>query len=790
MGSTAHRAFCSTVSRLGLVALAAISADPLLAQSGAATSQTTTAPPASDQPAVSADQMAEITVTARKVGENIVNVPISITALSSKDLNDRGVVNLEGLNDFSPGLHYQNTSINRNDRGFVTTVIRGINPSSDMPNRQAVTIFVDGTPVPGGAIAGMSDVEHVEVVNGPQSAYFGRSTFAGAINFITRTPGFTFGGDGYVDYSSYGTIDVSAGFEGPLIADKLAVRISGRHYSTDGDYQNVGYTGRLGARETNSASITMLLKPIEDLSIRGYFTLWEDKDGPPAQSVYGGTGNFNCAANRNAPNTLNYYCGGIGTSNPATLSQNVAFNARQNGIGDNDPVLPDYQSGIGLTRHAYQAHVTFDYHLGDFTISGTGAHNQNNFALITDTYNLPPQTNGFYSTVYVPYRQKNNFGELRVSSPQNKPLRFLVGASYFTEDIIFDQHLTTPAFDFFISPKTLFTSKTKGIYGSATWDIVHNLTLSGEARYQWDDIGQTGFTATGVSPSQTFKSFNPRVILSYHPSHDVEVYASYAKGTRPGSFNAALYSLPTAALNQVLANYTVPLAVPEEKITMYEGGVKGEFFDHRLRLLTAVYYGEWRGRQTTQSFYYFPSPTSTVQTATTGNIGGSSVNLWGVEAQATVRVTKEFTLDGSFDYAATDILVTNCVDCSTFLAPGTSLKGNTIPRYPVFSGSASATYRRPVFDDWTGFLRADYIYTGKQYDTEANLAWTKPNNRVNLRVGIEKKRLSIQLYGENVFNSKVPTNVIRFGSPLDNSSRLVVAAPLKASAGVRVSVKY
>ncbi|HLU92119.1 MAG TPA: TonB-dependent receptor plug domain-containing protein, partial [Pedomonas sp.] len=127
----------------------------------------------------------EIIVTARKRGESLVDVPVAITAMTGDALASRGVQGLNELNSFVPGLRYQNSAANRNDRSFTTITMRGMYPG-DSPNRQAVTIFVDGVAIPGGSTSGLTDIERVEVVKGPQSANFGRATFGGAINFITR----------------------------------------------------------------------------------------------------------------------------------------------------------------------------------------------------------------------------------------------------------------------------------------------------------------------------------------------------------------------------------------------------------------------------------------------------------------------------------------------------------------------------------------------------------------------------------------------------------------------------
>ena len=88
-------------------------------------------------------------------------------------------------------------------------------------------------------------------------------------------------------------------------------------------------------------------------------------------------------------------------------------------------------------------------------------------------------------------------------------------------------------------------------------------------------------------------------------------YASIARGTRPGVFNSNFTALSAFAQSQVSAQVSVPIAVPEEELATYEIGIKGDFLERRLRLLSAIYYGEWRDRQINQNIPYLATPGAT-----------------------------------------------------------------------------------------------------------------------------------------------------------------------------------
>ncbi|MFO1426170.1 MAG: TonB-dependent receptor plug domain-containing protein [Steroidobacteraceae bacterium] len=140
------------------------------------------------------EQLEEVTVTARKTEESVLSVPLAVTAISAEAIEKRGIKDITDVATYTPSFRFQNQAVGRNDRGFKQYVIRGMVPNSALATRQAATLFVDGAPAAGGNVSGLTDIERVEVVKGPQSAFFGRSTFAGAINFVTRAPGYEWKG--------------------------------------------------------------------------------------------------------------------------------------------------------------------------------------------------------------------------------------------------------------------------------------------------------------------------------------------------------------------------------------------------------------------------------------------------------------------------------------------------------------------------------------------------------------------------------------------------------------------
>ncbi len=736
----------------------------------------------------------EVVVTARKQTETVISVPVAVTALTAEAIEDRGITDYNSLQDFTPAFKAGKQSTNRNDRGYQVFVMRGMNPGSDLPSRTGTSVFVDGVPIGNGATAGLTDVERLEVVAGPQSAYYGRSTFSGAVNFITRPPGFEFKQNLEFTYGRFNTTELKAGVEGPIIPDMLAGRLSGRYYKTDGQYKNFGYTGNLGSEETKSITGSLYFTPTSSTKIRAQGTTWTDEDGAPAVGQLYAV-DYNCRT-PTAGAANNYICGAVGSVPANRITQQTQVPANVFDILNRSATVntDDLFNNIGLHRRAYEFHSSATQGLpAGYTLDANFSFFSSRMTFLTDTAirdgrGTPNPNFGVIAGV-VPYFSRtalgqsyfqDTSGEVRVSSPQTQRLTWLVGINgYRAREWRVTNAFGNAGFALTV-PRGVDGNNTVGVFGAASFKFTDAISLSVEGRRQSDEIQQRT-PASNLAFKATFTSFTPRVILSYNPNPNLNIYASYAEGSRPGTFNSSLFALPAAAQAQVQAQLTVPVAVDEEKVAMYEVGVKGNFLDRRLRILSAFYSGEWTGRQVSQRFTYF---NPTVQQATVV-IGGSEVKVYGVELEASFRATPELTLEGTFDFAGTKIDKT--IDLISLQLLGTSNPvGNRLPRYPVTSGSLSVAYEREVRPGMNGFARIDYLYSGKQFDSEANLTWTAPSNRINLRAGVDREQYRIELFGLNVLDDDAPMNLTRSTDTYTGANTIALSPPDRATYGIRV----
>jgi iron complex outermembrane receptor protein len=173
------------------------------------------------------------------------------------------------------------------------------------------------------------------------------------------------------------------------------------------------------------------------------------------------------------------------------------------------------------------------------------------------------------------------------------------------------------------------------------------------------------------------------------------------------------------------------------------------------------------------------------------------VQLKGIEAEAALLVTTGLTLESTFSISDTKIKRTGCTDCTALIGNANPV-GNQLPSYPKYAGTASATYEHEVGDGIMGFIRGDMIYTGKQYDTEANLSYTGAAAVVNARIGAEFQKYKIEFFIRNLLNNDTATSLARGSQSIYNTNGTIartangitVSLPEPATYGMKVSAKF
>ena len=217
-----------------------------------------------------AQSLDEITVTARKTEENLQDVPLAITAIGSEQIDRLGVKDLNSL-------AMQDTSV-QFDQGFnpsdTRITIRGLSPTRGRPN---AAVLVDGIDIGSEAVSNaggsllidprLMDVERIEIVKGPQSALYGRTAFAGAIQYVTKDPDDTLNGEMFVDVNAEGDKSIRASGSIP-ITDTMGIRLNGLGWKNDGYYRNIATGDYVGGGEGLGSALTLVWEPKDEMKFK------------------------------------------------------------------------------------------------------------------------------------------------------------------------------------------------------------------------------------------------------------------------------------------------------------------------------------------------------------------------------------------------------------------------------------------------------------------------------------------------------------------------------------------
>jgi iron complex outermembrane receptor protein len=738
----------------------------------------------------------EVIVTSRKREESLMDIPVAVTAFSAEDIQNMGLEELPDLVSHTPGFHYAENSVGRGGRFNRRLIFRGMNPRTDRQTRQAATVFIDGAPTIGSEIGSTDNYERIEIIKGPQSAYFGRQTFSGAINAITKTPGNEFGGQISAEAGSWGRSDFGLQLEGAIVADKLLFRVSGRKNSTDGEYVNAGDPNtRLGAESTTDAGLSLFFTPNDSFSAKLRVRRWEDDDGPSVAIAVNQVDHgdiANCSPGGSAgnlwagavwpcgvvPNVGRQWVGMDTTITPAIAAMFHGPNIRDNLIFSGVPW------GFGLERNAEENSLVMDYEFGNgMVISSITAKHKNEYASFEDfdrrvtadagtclPLAIDPTLTSCSGDSYSLSLTGNEtfFQELRLTSSSEDRFRWAVGVSYSDVDA-FTQGASKLGSGFSTGGVNLgnvsnFQPQTSAIFGSIGYDFTDQLTLSVEARYQEDKVVEG--TVGGTQFSETYTSSNPRVILDWKPNDDTTVYGSFAQGSQPGQFNAGVAALNPGEIAQLLISencgdaeaFDCLIRVPEEEVTNFEIGIKSRFMDGRAQVSAAIYFMDWEK-------IVAPNIVTIVSTGGSTPVGdpqnvqvntqGGQADLSGLELEGTILITENLQLDATISLVNSKIGNFESPDAARLLG-FRQINGldNEFSRYPSESGTLSLTYTGEIGASHEFFARGDFLYQGETWQTNANVSKTGSNGTFNLRVGIVAEGYRIEAYGTNIFDEE------------------------------------
>ena len=710
-----------------------------------------------------------IIVTAQKRSQNLQDVPIAITALGTEALDELQINEVRDIAKFLPSVTVQTSG-----PGFTQVYFRAVasgenaNHSASLPT---VGIYLDEMPIT--TIQGALDIHaydlaRVEALAGPQGTLYGASSMAGTIKMVTNAP----------DYkASYGAADfelnsvnrgdfggIAEGFFNARISDTAALRLVAWYRRDGGFIDNIPGSRTYpssGITQNNAALVEDDYNDVDTYGARLALGIELNDSWTLRPTIMGQIQNADGSFAQERSTAV--------TRSLQTVQYNPEFSKDkwlqaaltiEGKIGNWDLVATGGQLWRGTETESDYSDYAYFYD----ALAGFGNYFTDNAGRLVNP-NQFIQGNDRYRRV---------FGELRVSSPQEAPLRFIGGVfaqrqyhritqNYIIENIADAITVTGTESNIWLTRQER-VDRDYAAFGELSYDVTDQLTLTGGARlynYKNSLVGFFGYSAGFSSRTGEAACFGPAVVpgspctnldkttsdtdaiyklnATYKITPDVLVYATWSQGFRPGGVNR---------------RGTLPPYLPDT-LDNYELGWKTSFGD--VTFNGAVYQEDWTNIQLS-----FIGANGLTEIRNAG-----IARIRGIEADFTYRAGG-LTLSASGSYNDATIRRDFCrianatFDCTlnpgdgrvnALLAPA----GTQLPVTAKFKGNAVARYEFPV-GGWDGHVQGALSYIGRRRSDlrtaeNAIKGFFDPYAVADLSLGMKKDNLRFELYATNLFNS-------------------------------------
>jgi outer membrane receptor protein involved in Fe transport len=722
----------------------------------------------------------EITVTAEKRASTVQDTPISITAVSGANLAERGIVDFATLAGQTPGI-----SMRQNGPGQTEFEMRGMTSSGG--NSPTVGFYLDDVPMTSPAQAqngkvvidpSLYDLNRAEMLRGPQGTLYGAGSMGGTVKLITNQPdtqAFHASGEAVTSETAGGGFNytINGMLNLPLIDNQMALRLVGTDSHTSGWIDRIVLSNFplsdptgfirgnvLGAQVAHDYSqsnaehlsggrATLLWKVTDDFTLTPtVFYQRVTQDGPSAYD-----------------------------SVPGTMAHYQPFDVAE-------PYSDEFTLGA----------LTANYHASGFDLTSVTAH-------WTRTSKQTQDTSESFENPYtcitiapscgqLPFYGPNGVGtgpvvgtetdpssqfseELRIASTGDGPLKGVAGVFY--SDFKSQWQLNTQSqnnlsyvdFSNFTTPA--FTTTVWGlnepanirqwaVFGEGTWAITPAFKATAGLRWfsytsdlsmyfaGWGSpLGGAAPSTTDVSQSST--GVDPKFNLSYEFSEDLLVYATAAKGFRPGGGNQPLPNFPPPNAPANFGYTAWPKTYNSDSLWSYEVGEKARFLDRHLIVNASVYYENWTQIQLEELPFGYPL----FDNAGNAKIYGSELEL-------------QALLGGGFTLSASGAYTHATLDPGphyTIVMQGQAVgepASTVVPDVPKYTANVGLDYIHALDGPFSLIAHADYTYTGQRYDLVAinqGQMWSLPGyGLANLRVGVKSESdWNISLFCTNLANN-------------------------------------
>ncbi|MSQ99403.1 MAG: TonB-dependent receptor [Xanthomonadales bacterium] len=707
----------------------------------------------------------EILVTAQKRDQNLQDVPVSVMALTAKNIEDLGITNFGDYVLQFPNIAFKSFG----HPGGATIYMRGVadggdgNPSGSTPS---VSLYLDEQPVTSigsNLDIHIYDVERIEALGGPQGTLFGASSQSGVVRIITNKPdpsGFTAGFDlnGFGTKGGDGSYSVE-GFANIPMGEQVALRVVAwyedeggwidniageRTYRMQGPGAGYGYNPNTAIREITINNNALVEDDFNDLK----------RDG------------LRAALRVNLNDTW--------TSTLGVITQDT----KTHGVWEYDPNLPG-KDQIQRYHNEYNKDKFTQYSLtveGDFDnaqLVYAGAYLDRHVDYQTDysaygvdAYFVPyyacdyyASADGLCSSLYEYYfadtKTTRNSQEVRLVSTGDNRLQYTVGVFYEQTKQDYFLKWIQPG----MSPSLQVPDSTPGLFfrtdqnrtdlqvaafGELTYNITDSLALTGGARYYDETHKVTGVVGWGPGnycpDDPTCRDTNAdsetgtngwvfKGNLAWTINDDAMIYATFSQGYRPGGLNRDP-SLPSQPWEP-------------DKLTNYEFGWKTTMDGGRLRWNGAAYLMDWDNVQYTVYNFSLSACCANVYNLSTARVKG-------IETDISFLASEALTLSGGLAYNKAETTADFILPSGRLSVP----EGTQLPNVPKWKFNLLARYDFSM-SDMPLYAQADWSFTGKSTSEIAGTIYPQHSyDIVNLRTGIDKDTWGLDLFVNNLLNTK------------------------------------
>ncbi|WP_168160069.1 TonB-dependent receptor [Steroidobacter denitrificans] len=715
----------------------------------------------------------EVIVTARQRNESLITVPVAVSSLNAKALQDYGTTDIRDVVKLAPSLTIDRAS---SGSGGVLS-LRGVGTSPGQSGfDQAVSINIDGVQTGRARVLtqGLFDVAQVDVLKGPQALFFGKNSPAGVIAIRSAGPTQELEGYARASYEFGGDEAIIEGaLSGPL-SDAWGARLAVRYRDMEGWLRNDAALVSspfappdpgapvLGVRKPGEKELmgrlTLTFTPADsnfDATLKVSAMDYED-DGPAA-----GQQLFSCGA---------FSAGRVyGVTDPTSgcnFDNHYSASGLPDGVADNWPYArqqPYTDSKI------YLGSLTANYRAGDLTFTSVTGYFKTETSYV-DNYDAT----AFYQLGAAEYEKYDTFSqEFRLLTDYDAPINLMFGVFYEHAQLDFVNASkilalgVDPATGKYETWNRPGSTKTDAysVFSQAIWDITQEVEFALGVRYTREEKDSTLANTyvypslSGVlftPPSRVFtdkfrdSNYSPEATLTWRPNQDVTTYIAYKTGYKSGGFGLGFTLMP-ADVTEDAIRYKA------EQVKGFEAGLKTQLLDRRLLLTAAVY-----------TYKYEDLQVNSFDSATTSFIisNAAAARVKGVEVEARLNATSWLNVYGAVAYNRARYLdyVTGCwsgqtaaLGCNVELAPGSfgqDLSGEPLSRAPDWTLSTGFTVDVPINDRFVFGFAGNARYSDEYFGVEnSNPAGMQDSFWVfdaSARIATSDEKMELAVIGRNL----------------------------------------